>query len=529
MSSPDPVGEQRILIRALRERFARRHAQVHVFETHLSWVLVAGSFAWKIKKALAPGFLDFTTLASRRFHCLEELRLNRRLAPDLYLEVVPIAGSAAAPQPGGAGTPVEYAVKMRAFEQSALWDVRLREGRLTETEIDDLAHLLASFHKRAPVAPNGAEWGSPEVQQAIAEENFTSMAALAQPENAAMLVRVRDWDMRQRARLAGVFRSRKAQGRVRECHGDLHAGNILTHEGRVQVFDCIEFNARMRWIDVMSDLAFACMDLQFRGRSDFAARLLNRYLAETGDYEGLEVWRYYLVQRAVVRSKVALLRARQSGEAEVAARADDEARRYLMLAWRCTRAAAPAIVIMHGVSGSGKSTFATSLAEATGAVCVRSDVERKRIHGLEAGARGSAALYGDRATLAVYLRLADLSQRIVSAGFPVIVDAAFLQRWQRDRLRRLALQLQVRFVIVDLHADDEVLRTRVADRARQGRDASDATLAVLESQLASRIALAPEEAGYAVQVDARSWDEGLERVGSLLLESAAASEAGDLQ
>lgn len=514
------LDQQRILVRELRARLAQRRAPVRVFETHISWVLVAGPFAWKIKKALAPGFLDFTTLASRRFHCLEELRLNRRLAPDLYLEVVPITGSAHEPLLCGAGDPIEYAVKMRAFEQSALWSARLSEGLLSAEEIDALAQLLASFHGRAAAAPAGAEWGNPEVQRAIAEENFAGIAALLQPQDAATLGRLRDWEAAERRHLDGIFRERKRRGMVRECHGDLHAANILTQDGRVQAFDCIEFNARMRWIDVLNDVAFACMDLAFRGRPDYAARLLNRYLAESGDYAGLAVWRYYLVQRALVRCKVALLRARQGEQADAGAGADQEAHRYLMLAWRSTRPAAPAIVIMHGLAGCGKSTFAARLAEATGAVCLRSDVERKRMHGLNAAARGSAALYAEQATRAVYLRLSECARQIVAAGYPAIVDAAFLQPAQRAAMRRLAAQLRARFVIVDLHADERVLRERVAARARQGRDASDADLGVLERQLAAYVRLTAEEATEAVSVDAESWDAGLARIGSLIGEGA---------
>jgi len=331
MTYQDALDTQGKLIRSLAAVLEKDGPLVQFFETHISWVLVAAKFAYKFKKAVHFDFLDFSTLDARRFYCEEELRLNRRLAPDLYLDVVTITGSADHPSIGGIGSPIEYGVRMRVFPQQALWSHRIGTGEISTPEIDALALKIARFHGSAAVAPKESPWGTPAALQATADENLESVAALVEGTDAEFEVReLKAWQASQRHALCDTFESRRAHGMVRECHGDLHGRNILTIDDRVEVFDCIEFNEGLRWIDVMNDIAFVCMDLQFQDRRDLAARLLDRYLDITGDYEGLAVLRYYSVQRALVRCKVALLRTRQLGaDARDAAQHEREARRYL--------------------------------------------------------------------------------------------------------------------------------------------------------------------------------------------------------
>jgi aminoglycoside phosphotransferase family enzyme/predicted kinase len=500
MSEPAPPAAQEALIHAIAAALRRHGETVELIETHISWVLVAGAHAYKFKKSLRFDFLDFSTLEARRFYCLEELRLNRRLAPALYLDMVTVRGSASRPRFGGNGPALEYAVHMRAFPQAALWSRRIDAGQLGAAEVDQLAGILAGFHRRADPAPAGSAWGTPRALRRVADDNLALLGALAGgAADLAGVAAVRDWQRRQHARLYGAFLRRKAEGRVRACHGDLHSANITTVGGHVEVFDCIEFNDSLRWTDVLNDLAFICMDLQAHGLGGLAARLLNGYLERGGDYEGLAVLRYYQVECALVRWKVASLPQGGAGPDGAGAA------RYRRFALQSLRPGPAALLILHGVSGSGKSTLARSLVELLGAVQVRADVERKRLHGLDpclpAAAGVDAGLYAPAATRATYARLRLLAAAVVRAGLPALVDATFLRRQQRQLFRTLADALGVPFFIVDLRAGEATLRARVAARAEAGGDPSDAGAAVLARQLAQREPLGEDEAAVALALD----------------------------
>ena len=469
-----------------------------VIETHISYVLLDGTFAYKIKKAVNLDFLDFTTLPARRFYCAEELRLNRRLAPSLYLGVVPITGTEDAPVLDGHGTAIEYAVKMRQFDQDGLLSRVLARGELTPARVDEIAAAVASFHGRAARAAPDAPFGRPAGVMRPVRQNFVQMLAAVGPAgDRAQLEQLFAWTEAEAERLTPVFEQRNREGFVRECHGDLHLGNIALVDGAATLFDCIEFSPSMRWIDVMSDVGFLVMDLRDHCRPGHAARLLSAYLETTGDYAGLAVLRFYVVYRALVRAKIACLRIAQTEDAGERGRLLDEYRTYLALATAETSPAHRGIVITHGVTGSGKTTRAREVVESAGAVRIRSDVERKRLAGLDAGARTGSAVgggvYTDDASRHTYLRLAALAGEIVTAGYPVVVDAAFLERWQRDLLRRTAAGLHVPFAILDCTAPEPVLRARVRQRLEDGRDASEATIDVLEHQLATAEPLAADE------------------------------------
>ncbi len=558
----DPPGAQEQLIRALVLALQQAGQDVQLFETHISWIVIAAGggdkfsdkFAYKFKKPVHFDFLDFSTLAARLFYCQEELRLNRRLAPALYLDVVPIGGTPSHPVINGDGAAIDYAVKMRAFPQQALWSARIEQGLLSAPEIDALARELAQFHARAARAPAACAWATPAALQKIADDNLALIASLAHGagrDRGAQqkdIAHIRQWQTRRQARLRSVFAQRKVQGAIRECHGDLHCANILTLDGRVTMFDCIEFNDAFRWIDVMDDLGFICMDLHMHRLPQLAARLLNAYLEISGDYAGLAVLSYYQTERALVRCKVAMLRAAQGkgddpgddpgeGQSDAAKEAAALAARYMAFARRSTQATRGALIVMHGLSGCGKSTVSAALLERLGAIRIRSDVERKRMHGMapdvNAGAPYATGLYDQAATDATYAQLARLVRSVLGAGLPAIVDAAFLRAAQRAQFAALARELEVPFLIVSIEADEAVLRARLAARTLKkdaeaadavsggtggaGGEASDAGPAILTQQLAHAEPLSAAEREYALILDG---ERGLD--GELL---AAAFEA----
>jgi len=490
------------LVQALRDPACYPHpvSAVQLMETHISFVLLTGEYAYKLKKPVDLGFLDFSTLEKRRHACEEELRLNRRTAPQLYVAVVPVAGSRERPRLEGPGAALEYAVKMRQFDPAALFDRLASSGALTEAQVDALADAVAQFHAGLPAVQPDQPYGDAEhVSRSIEavceglEEGGSSSADGSRgdgAERSERLSRLRRWTAAALARWRPAITARHAGGFVRECHGDLHLGNVALIDGRPVLFDCIEFSPDLRWIDVVNDAAFAFMDLLDHGCRRLAWRFLNRYAELGGDYGGLVLRRLYAAYRAAVRAKVAALRAGQSaGEAQrIAARA--QADRLLALAERIAETEQPRLLITHGLSGSGKTFVSQMLLEQLGAIRVRSDVERKRLLGQDA-----TALYGADANRRTYDRAADIAASLLQAGETVIIDAAFLRRSDRQRFRRLAENASADFGIVAVQAPVAALRERILARCAEGRDASDADLAVLEGQLRDAEPLLGEESG----------------------------------
>jgi aminoglycoside phosphotransferase family enzyme/predicted kinase len=496
------------LIRRLQDPTLYDHPveRFEVLETHISWVLLTGRYAYKLKKPVNFGFVDFSTLEKRRFFCHEEVRLNRRLAPGWYLDVVPVSGSIERPRWGGPEPAVEYAVKMRQFPGEARLDLVLARGELTPERLDALIDVVADFHGRAAVAGSDTPFGTPDRVAERIQENLATLRehVLDPGERPRIRELARDSEAGHVV-LAKTFADRKRGGFVRECHGDLHLGNVAWADDKPLVFDCIEFNEDLRWIDVMSEIAFLVMDLSDRGAAALARRALNAYVEATGDYAGLRVFAYYHAYRALVRAKVACLAWAQTPDHEAHARLVDQYRGYLDLASRSSPEGPPFLAVTCGVSGSGKTTVAQALLEEVGAIRIRSDVERKRLFGLPPGARTGAGqdegLYAPDAGVRTYAKLAELARTALDAGFPVIVDAAFLTAVQRRTLRAVAERRRVPFVIIDVRASEAELRARVAKRAREGRDASDADLAVLARQLVTREPLADDERTCVVMVD----------------------------
>lgn len=506
--------DQTALIQSLTNPACYRHPveAVTVIETHISYVLLTGSYAYKIKKPLDLGFLDFSTLEKRLFYCNEELRLNRRLAPGVYLDVVPISGTEDRPRVEETAPAIEYAVKMRQFPRDGMLDVLLHQNRLPPLRIDELAAIVAAFHRTLAPLKNDSPYGSFDTIREFAVQNFDQIdTAPAVELDGPPLSALRAWTDCELEKRRAVFQRRKTDGFVRECHGDLHLGNVTLIDDRITVFDCIEFNPGLRWIDVMSETAFTAMDLQARGRADYAARFLNRYLELTGDYGGVAVLRFYLVYRAMVRAKVRCIRAGQQGlESASRLQASEQYRGYVRLAEKYITAQTPFLLITHGLSGSGKTTLTQAALETIGAIRVRSDIERKRLFQLEPDARTKAGIaegiYADDAGDRTYTRLAELASEILRAGWPAIVDAAFLEQRRRDRFRELADRLGVPFLILDFQAGEAALKARVRARSEAGKDASEADLAVLEHQLANYRPLSSSETEFTLTIDTERMD-----------------------
>lgn len=499
------------LIQALRKPDCYPHpvAEVAVIETHISWVLLTGQHVYKIKKPLDLGFLDFSSLEKRKHFCHEELRLNRRLAPKLYLDVVAITGSVDAPVLNGTGNAMEYAVHMVQFPQEARLDRMLTRNALQARHIDLLAQELAEFHAGTEIAGQDDPHGDPNHVLRPVAENFVQIANRIEPSDRVPLRALKTWSDTQCAVLRTVFAARKQGGFIRECHGDAHLANMAWLDNKVVLFDCLEFNDKLRWIDVMSELAFVTMDLADRGRADLGRRCANAYLEHTGDYDGTRVLRFYQVYRALVRAKVACIRLGQTDLADAEReRVREEYRAYVRLAEGHTRAGRKAVILTHGVSGSGKTWFSQGLLETFDLIRVRSDVERKRLHGVPRTERSrseiAGGLYTPAGSAATYQRLAQLTRVILEAGYGVIVDAAFLKRVQRDVFRVLADDANVPLIILDMQTPLAVLRERVAARERAGQDVSEAGVAVLDYQLANRESLQADETAAAVAVENRA-------------------------
>ncbi len=509
--STDLARDQARLITSLRVPavFGGECEHVTVLETHISYVLLTGKYAYKIKKSVNLGFLDFTTLPARRFYCEQELKLNRRLAPALYLDVVAITGTIDVPTLGGDGPALEYAVKMREFSQEALASVLLSRNELDAADIDVLAAKVAAFHAAIDVAAPDSEFGRPDTVLRIALNNFSQVRPLlAAAADRTELDALALWAEREHKARNAAFFERQRGGFIRECHGDLHLGNIARIDGEITIFDCIEFNDSMRWIDVMSEVAFTVMDLRDRGRGDLGQRFLNAYLEITGDYAGLSVLRFYLAYRAMVRAKVARMRAAQLGSGDARRAVLAEYHGYVVLAQAYAQPPRSAIVLTHGLAGSGKTTLSQALLEVLGAIRIRTDVERKRLYGYGPGERSSAGidsgLYALDATEATYRHVRNLTSGVIAAGHVALVDAAFLRRGQRDLFRKLASELKVPFVIVTFTASEATLRERITRRAAEGHDASDADLAVLNHQLRTQETLEPDERADVVTYDSEA-------------------------
>jgi len=478
-----------------------------VIETHISWVLLTGAYAYKIKKPVSFGFLDFSTLDLRQYYCEEELRLNRQLAPQIYLDIVTIHGSPEQPNLTGNGPVIEYAVKMKQFPQQAQLDRMLEDKRLLPLHIDKLARTVAEFHSSIEQVPVDNPYGDIQhISEPVLENSTQIKASVTDNTALAYLDAVQQWSETQIGKLHEIFNERKNQGMVRACHGDMHLRNIALIDEEPVIFDRIEFNTNLYFIDVMSEVAFLVMDLEYRQQQELAQRFLNLYLEYTGDYQGLQVLDFYKVYRAMVRAKVDALRLpqEQPGSPEHQ-HTWHSFMKHLQLARKYITRDRPFMLINSGLSGSGKSYISRQLVEKLPAIAIRSDIERKRLFSKTIDQHAddgiNTGIYTPQASDTTYQKLSELAAQILTANHSVIIDAANLKQGQRQIFVNLAKNLSVPCRILLYTASPDTLRSRVSQRMQNEKDASDATPEVLQQQLEHQEPVGPHEKALTITID----------------------------
>ncbi|MEN9216975.1 MAG: AAA family ATPase, partial [Gloeomargarita sp. HHBFW_bins_162] len=438
--------------------------EIRMQQTHISWVMLTGDYAYKVKKPANFGFLDFSTLEKRQRFCYEELRLNQRLAPALYLEVLPITvDSQGNYRLGNGGEIVEYAIKMRQFDQQDLWLHCFAQGRLTIQDLEQLGEQIARFHQASPTNEYITNFGSIAMIKRVVDSNYEATETY-----------VNDWGLTKEFQETRSFtdnyllnhqewfRERQTLGKIRECHGDLHLGNICFFQGHACVFDCIEFNEEFRLTDTVYDVAFLVMDLEFRGRTDLAYAFLNRYLELTGDYLAARLLPFYCSIRAYIRAKVNSFLSSDPGAPEpLRQEAKATAINYYQAAWRYSQRAKPQLFIMAGLSGSGKSTVARFISQKYGAIHIRSDAVRKHLGGIPLTEKGGAALYTGAMTERTYGELVQLALALLTEGQSVVLDAKYDRVDLRQRVLSAVQNMPVSVRIIYTYAPLDVLRERL--------------------------------------------------------------------
>ncbi|MGE3320339.1 MAG: AAA family ATPase [Candidatus Berkiella sp.] len=501
------------LIEALKNTSVYPHiaTDIEVVETHLSWVLLTGPFAYKIKKPLALGFQDFTTLELRKKYCELEVEFNKALAPDIYIETVAIYGNATSPSFTPNGPVLEYAVKMHEFSQDKLLSVFAEQNKLSIRHVENIAKSLALFHQQSEKCPSQLPYGSPDAVFKDVMDNFRALKELN--IDPALKILVQDIEQATQndcAQLRDTIEARKKAGFVRACHGDLHLGNIVMLKNEPVIFDCIEFNEGFRYTDVMSDVAFLAMDLDHADKSALASLFINRYFELSTDYEGAKVLRFYQCYRAMVRAKVSALFIEQLAEGDSKKpHLQQELTAFLQLAKHYTQPGKPELMIMMGPSGSGKTLYSEELITQQQAIRLRSDVIRKQLFGLDPMTKSTAAqkqaLYSPEATMRLYQHLQKVAKTLISYGYSVIIDATCLQEWQRALFIEVAKQTQIDFEIFLFICPIEVLEQRLISRATQ-QDASDADASILGMQIDEAEPLTEEEEEFTTFISTETID-----------------------
>lgn len=484
----DHNGNQAWLIAALHRQLKLELGVVERIETHISTLLKSPKLTYKFKKPLDLGFLDFSTLEKRHHFCQEEVRLNGRLAPTIYKRVVAITGTVDCPVIGGDGEPFEYAVEMRTFDANGL--LSQHPELITEALVDGLAQQLHQFHLSIDQVSPDADWGSPELVMAPMRENFSQIKAWFGDDSKilAKLDSLEKWTVEQYEILKPKLELRKQSGFIRECHGDLHLGNITLENETPLIFDGLEFNPELRWIDVASEVAFLLMDMDEHNCSRWGNIFINRYLTLSGDYELLKLLRFYQVYRSMVRAKVTAIRLSQlepgGSEAHVL---KEKFQGYIDLAESYTGVSVSGILIMHGPSGSGKSWYCENQLKGHPVIVVRSDIERKRLAGYSAESnshsQAGAGIYTSDYGYRTYNRLLDCAEPITKAGMIAAIDATFLKQDQRQPFKEYAEKNKLGILVLDFQVPIETLKNRITKRLKHGGDPSEADHQVLDLQL----------------------------------------------
>jgi len=465
--------------------YPHKTKDIALIQTHISWLILAGDYAYKVKKPVNFGFLDFTDLEKRRYFCQQELQLNRRFSPELYLKVLPVRQENGSFQLGGQGNIVEYTLKLVRFPQENLLSRCLETDHIQPQWMDELAGTIAEFHTRTIKQEPGSirKFGGVASIRARIESNLdVADRLLAERDNADVISGIRLFCNAMIDQFGAAIEQRRRDGFVRDCHGDMHLGNIVLVDGKPRLFDCIEFNDEFRVIDVMNDVAFLVMDCDAKRRPDLGFRFLSRYLELTADYPGLYLLPLYLTYRACVRGKVACLLADDPGlDSSEKATKRREAAASFSLARQYTEQSTPALFIIGGLSGSGKSHLALQALSHIPAIIIRSDATRKRLATLYP----DEPLYGRNMDAHCYKEIYRAAEITLRAGFTVILDATFLRQSERDEVRMIAKRRESALHIYWLDMDAKLLRKRIRNRLQAGTDISDADLDVLQAQLDS--------------------------------------------
>jgi aminoglycoside phosphotransferase family enzyme/predicted kinase len=453
--------------------------RVDIIETHVSLVFLAGERAYKLKRAVKFPYLDFSTAEQRRIACEAELALNRRTAPELYLEVRALTRTANGGVGFGTeGRVVDWVVVMRRFDQAALFDELAKTNRLNAPLMNELAHHIAAFHHAAEPRPGH---GGAAALAAVVETNHRCLMAAPHAGFATQdIVEIRQRSLERLAAVGAVLDRRRATGKVRRCHGDLHLRNICLLEGKPTLFDCLEFSDELASVDVLYDLAFLLMDLEHRGLADFANLVLNRYLDLTGEDDGLAAMPLFLSSRAAIRAHVTAAAMERAAQPKLKPEMAAEARSYLELAAQFLRPRSCRLVAIGGLSGTGKSTLAAALAPSLGARVLRSDVIRKRLFDVAPETRLLPSAYTSQVSRRVYQTLRRKAAEALAAGYSVIIDAVSLKPSERQSFVTVAEAAGVPFSGLWLEAPPATMDRRL--RARR-HDASDASSEVLAQQL----------------------------------------------
>lgn len=459
---------------------------IECHRTHGSFVFLIGEHAYKLKRDVKYSYMDYSSVERRKAMCEAELRVNRRLAPDLYLDVLPImrdkTGALRIGIAGECDGAVDWLVHMRRFAGGTLYETIRRGDVPTMSFFRRLAECIAEFHGRAEIR---TDYGGISGIARVVDENVETLASMIGcPFDKS---KIRKLESLARAALETnriLLDARRSDGYVRRCHGDMHLNNICMSGDRPVLFDAIEFNEDFACIDVLYDLAFLLMDLGRCGLGVQAGHLLNRYIEKSGDYSGLAALPLFLSCRAAMRAHVTITAANLEKAAAASLRESD-AMTLLDRAIAYLEPNPPKLVAIGGISGTGKSTLAAGIATAIGrapsAIVIRSDVVRKHLWGVDELSHLPHEAYAAEITHRVYWHALELAALVLDGGYSCIIDAVFGSAEQRNEIEALACSKKVPFRGLWLEAPESILEARVAARIR---DASDATVEVLRAQLA---------------------------------------------
>jgi len=461
------------------ELYKHPTGSIEMIQTHISWVFLTGNFVYKLKKPVDLGFLDYSTLEKRKFYCEQELLLNRRLMPDVYLEVCSVCLCEGEYNLSGDGEVIDYCLKMVQFDQAGLFDKMLEQGEFKPEWMDTLAKDIAFFHAQAEVNSNPSFKHASYIEEHIQANLNVASAHIEKALSEKNMKLLRSFAKTELEHKQVALKERLVHQHIRHCHGDLHFRNITLWEGKPRAFDCIEFNDEYRIIDTMNDVAFLLMDCDAHKRADLGMRFLSRYLEHSADYDGLSLLSLYLFYRASVRGKVACILADELPYEQQGPQWQ-EARNYFNLALNYTQKNKPTLFAIGGLSGSGKSHLALLGCGVESAIVIRSDATRKRIS-INFPERD---LYGDQMGNDTYQAMFDAAKAALEAGFSVIMDATFLQSDSRQQVYDLAKNTKCPMHFYWLEVAENTLRHRIKKRIEVNKDISDADLDVLSLQLA---------------------------------------------